>query len=670
MILRGRLSAALILSSYRTVVTPVAPPRYVRRRIRESMVRHVLTAAQPLTVSDLIDLVRGTCDVEGYASAHREEQGDASFPNSSSDEQPPTHAVGTEKERQVRHLTNFLVANTPEQGDTSSSSYKKQSNYLIESTVRLLLAVDPQFRVSVGGYVCYPNLPSMIIASTNVERNESWVRSMRSLVRAEEAAHRTTVDCNDNRTTRRIVSARAEEGAPSRGWSYIVSLWCMLDPLSETPEENDVGRRDLKQDTQCSKRNASRGGGSFSEHLAELWIKTYDSKELPPLLCEGSPTGGWPGARPCEFRECTEGNDALRRWCAETREGYVNDLLLAKAVLAPAAKTLLQQVNFHMAYLFNLIVGVPITLGRLSALVQWESHPFAMHYRSFLHFVVLFTGCSAVLQMERYEMRRREVQKRWRSLLWVQVHEEWERQRQQQLVGRFASRTLVDEAHANTRTGQVEAALANVSGTSDDYGDIGGTPRVSLGAEHYRFWVTSTSGPSVSPKFADVCRCVFLMPSAGMAPVDVTTRSPSEVMDDLAAMEQRNGEEKGGTVNDIVVFAATPFVLEQRICRLVRLWWLLEGQRTSQDRTNDVVITIRRLSQLCLWEHEYGNPAASRMMLHYLQSSEHTEGVIKLVPPPEQSVTKPDSVDTAGQWLVVVSRAKKTGKKSAEIDGS
>nr|CCD11955.1 unnamed protein product [Trypanosoma congolense IL3000] len=627
-------------------------PTDVKHRIRDCMVRHVLLAPEPLTVQNLVDLVEET-HAAGEASselsvtsesggfAHR-----GKHPTSPQEEQISEEA-GAKDDGMGYHvgcLSDLLLSGSLAREAAHLQGENRANN--LESLVRLLLAVDPEFRVSRAGFVCYPNLPSLFTASTNMGSDGLLMRKMRSFIRkGEEAAEYRRQGGLSKSNCSSSGSSLVEKEPELCRWSYVMSLCCMLDSFSDAVEGETSRQVGGICETPLTKRKNYGKEESVSQRLVNLWIEKCGVKKLPALICEGSSLQEERHAICCsELREHMEGNDVLRRWCTETREGYINELLSSKSFLGPSAKSLLQQVNAHVAYLFNLIVAVPITLGRLSSLIQWETFPFAAQYRSLLHFTILFTGCPAVLQMERYETRRREAQKQWRSLLWENVHEEWDKQRHAQLSRRFASHSAIEEELEEP----AQATKGLLNNTAEPHYDT--TLLTSGKRGQYHFWVSSTSGPAVSPKLLDVCRCVFMQPLEDMALLDVTTRSPSEVMDALVSQGTKGVGEAVDTMNDFVVFATTPFVLEHRICRVVRRWWLLEGQHQTQGNADKAVITVERLSRLCLWEHEYGTETASRMMLHYLQSLEFTEETIQLLPP----AACPLATEGAGRWRVVV----------------
>ncbi|RNF17942.1 hypothetical protein TcG_05306 [Trypanosoma cruzi] len=622
-----------------------------QRCIREIMVRQVLLSSKPLTSNELVELVKRKYH-EAKETVQTTSMSSQEGEYRKATETPVVASVGdddVEKEGEavtdspVEYLRGFLMSVSTGPANVLPTQ-DGISPCPVESTVRLILAIDSQFRVSPAGYVCYPNLPSLILASTDVEQKETWLHLGRRIVRAEEARH-----CFSGNDHGAMAATRGNSCVPSR-WSYVLSLWFMLDAFTET--EDVVDEKDA-----ATERNGTHEGMTISMRLMAQWVNAFDERELPPLLlrelltAEGQSISRSPSvSAPQELRDSVEGKDILRRWCFEAREGFLSSMLVNAPQLTQSQPMLLQQVNEQLGFFFLFLSGAPISLGRMSALIQWASLPFASQYRSLLHFLLIYTGNPAVAQMERNGKRRREVLKRWTDLLRSRLQEDRGRHRQPRqiggrhsLSGRYASQEHTEE------TADVDALPA--SSESNDARDIShgkASWARQISSEQYALWMQSSSGPMVNPKLMDVCRCLFLTPTE-MTPLDVTTLTPSEVLESFTA--------KKCAENDVVVFSVLPYVLERRICRVIRVWWALEGQYTTEVKPSDAiaVISVQRLCQLCLWEHEYGAAAASRMMLHYLRSVITGETTVQLLPPSSVSkIMTPTSVKDAGCWLVVL----------------
>ncbi|KAH9600777.1 hypothetical protein LSM04_005449 [Trypanosoma melophagium] len=631
-----------------------------QRCIREIMVRQLLLSSQPLTIRGLVDLVHGE-----YIKA-RDSCGNSTLHDTWSN---MTSTVSS----QIAYLHDFLLSSAKTEKESTISHKGKNNISPVEGTVRLILALDPQFRVSSAGYVCYPNLPSLLVPTMNIDHNEAWVRTTRKLVRMEESKHGdSAVD----------VAANKKEHVLSSRWSYMLSLWYLLDSVMES--EDDTASKETNRILSTS----TTGNGeyiSLSKLLVDLWVKAFDARDLPVLLRSDSTsssasTGNTTGTEtkchiPLELHACDEGNDHLRRWYAEAKEGYVSSALLGAPLLNQSTSTLLQFVNDQVGYLFTLIIATPITVGRLAGLIQWASLPFAAHYRSLLHFLLIYTGNPAVVRMEQHELRRRETQRRWVELLRAKrIRYEDHRVRQRNsrsqvvdrriLTGRYASQECVEEDVKDAKESSSSSSLFNVSDMNSHNNTANegtGTTR-EVSSEQYGWWWRSSDGPSVNPRFSDVCRCIFMQPHE-MIPLDLSKRTPSEIMEYFDETDKEN------TANSIVVFSAAPYVFERRICRIMRSWWILEGQYTVKEKSHaisisssfgsdkTVIITIRRLCQLCLWEHEYGTVPACNMMLHYLKLVTRGENIIELIPP-STSTGKTTQSSTeggdAGNWLVLL----------------
>lgn len=634
-------ASTAVLSSAISPPTRAASPISSQRRIREIMVRQLLLSPQPLTPRELVDAVGRVYNKAEKADRGKRTNVSSSFKDDDSSNTAMASGCGEEIEEgstktrastaqgYVEYLRDLLMSASAEAKDEMFGS-QKRSSYLVESTVRLLLALDSQFRISPAGYVCYPNLPSLILSSTNVDQSDPWLCTGRRLVRAEEGKH----SCGSGEDT---VTASVGSSNVTPGWSYMLSLWFMLDALMET--EDGIDAKDAASNATVNSSDCSCV--NISQRLVKHWVSAFDRREIPLLLHQASSAGTTHSGSstvfsassfrmPLELRESVEGNDSLRRWCSEANEGYLSAALTNVSQLAQSAPLLFPQINEQVGYLFTYIIGTPITLGRLAALIQWPSLSFAGHYHSLLHFLLVYTGNPAVVQMERQEMRRREAQKRWRDLLWSRLREERGLHGPQRrlderhlLSGRYASREYAET------TPNVDERVA------------AGARKIS--AEQYTWWMQCSCGPSVNPKLVDVCRCMFLEPGV-KEPLDIATHTPSELLESVEAAEM--------DTNGVVVFCTMPYVFERRICRLIRAWWTFEGQYTTKNKPSDAIaaITVRRLCQLCLWEHEYGAAAASDMMLHYLRSATRGETSVQLVPPSAAST----STEDAGRWLVVL----------------
>ncbi|EKF30364.1 hypothetical protein MOQ_005828 [Trypanosoma cruzi marinkellei] len=644
--------AAVAVAAGATRPATVMLPVQSQRCIREIMVRQVLLSSKPLTSHELVDLVKRNYH-EAKETVQTTSMSSQEGKCRKATEKPVVTNVGNDDVKRageavtdspVEYLRGFLMSVS-----TGPANVLPTQDRIppcpVESTVRLILAIDSQFRVSPAGYVCYPNLPSLILASTDVEQKETWLHMGRRLVRAEEARH--YVSGSDHGA---MAATGGNSRVPSR-WSYMLSLWFMLDAFTET------------EDVVEGKNVATGGNGThddvtISMRLMTEWVDAFDERELPPLLlrevltAEGRRISRSPSvSAPQELRDSMEGKDILRRWCSEAREGFLSGMLVNAPQLTQSQPTLLQQVNEQLGYFFTFIIGAPISLGRLAALIQWASLPFASQYRSLLHFLLIYTGNPAVAQMERHGKRRREVLKRWTDLLRSRLQEDRSRHRhprqtggRHSLSGRYASQEHMEE------TADVDTLPASSEGNDArdiSHGKASWAGQIS--SEQYALWMQSSSGPLVNPKLVDVCRCLFLTP-AEMTPFDVATLTPSEVLDSFTANK--------GAENDVVVFSVLPYVFERRICRVIRVWWALEGQYMTEVKPSDAVavISVQRLCQLCLWEHEYGAAAASRMMLHYLRSVITGETTVQLMPPPSSvsNIMTPTSVKDAGCWLVVL----------------
>ncbi|ORC88148.1 uncharacterized protein TM35_000182050 [Trypanosoma theileri] len=716
-------SSAAVSATRQTTIN--IPHISAQRRIREIMVRQVLLSSQPLTITALVDLVyreyMGTKDLCG---------------NSKPSHQPNTSDTTIAVSNHIVYLHDFLLstAKKEEREDNvnhANSHEEKHYASQVEGTVRLILALDSQFRVSPAGYVCYPNLPSLLVSTSNLDHNETWVRTTRRLVHIEEAKHSADVNSAVNK----------KKGNVTSRWSYMLSLWYLLDSVMDSDNAfflgKETNRRNISTNVVGNERDIS-----LSQHLVELWVNTFDARDIPVLLRSDktSSSSNVSSTRtdtkfhtPLELHACDEGNDYLRRWCTEAKEGYVGTALLGAPLLTQSTSTLLQVVNEQLGYLFTVIIATPITIAQLAALLQWSSLPFAAHYRSLLHFLLIYTGNPAVVRMEKHEMRRRETQRRWVELLRAKrirssnddphnynynsgrprssrTHGMDRRSR----TGRYASRECVEEEinikETSSNITVVGSGSSDVNNNNNNNNnnnslhntsdEVKGTTR-EVSAEQYGWWWQSSDGSSVNPKITNVCRCIFMQPNE-MKPLDVNNRTPSEIMEDFDETEnkkkKREEEEEGkkNTANNIVVFCAAPYVFERRICRIMRSWWAFEGQYTMNTKTHAVssttstntnttntvdtvdslsnagvgektiVITIRRLCQLCLWEHEYGSPAASKMMLHYLKVVTRGDNVVQLIPPSSSSLK---GEDDAGNWLVLLRNAREEGNSAKTLGG-
>ncbi|ESL06392.1 hypothetical protein TRSC58_05936 [Trypanosoma rangeli SC58] len=618
------------------------------RRIRETMVRSVLLSSKPLKSHEFVDIVKreyhqatttvptkSTLPQEAWNSKDSATRVAASVKESDVD----VHGdAGTQSP--IAYLLSFLSSASKEPGDLSSI-HDAASSCAVEATVRLLLAIDSQFRVSPAGYVCYPNLPSLFLASTNVEQDDTWLQVGRQIVQPDEAR---SCSSGGKHGCRAAIGAGAGE---LTRWTYMLSLWFMLDAFTEADDVVDHGNA-------ATDSLNTHNGASVSKRLMQHWVAAFDERELPPLLLQEVTAGGGrdiPSARSVstslELRETLEGSDVFRRWCSEAKDGYLGDILVHAPQLTQSQSLLLQQVNDQLGYFFVFLLGAPIPLGRLSALMQWASFPFASHYRSLLHFLLLYTGNPAVAQMERQVKRRREANKRWANVLRSRVLEDqgrhWHPDKRHPLAGRYASRECKKETPDAT---ELTAASGGNDTKSVSRGESLGVRLIS--GEQCALWLRNGSGSLVNPKIADVCRCLFLQP-ATMTPLEVTTQTPSEVLESFETVA-------AGAENDVVVFSLLPYVFERRVCRVIRAWWAFEGQYTTATKPSGAiaVIPVQRLCQLCLWEHEYGAAAASKMMLHYLRSVITAEAVVQLVPPPALADATATSTEDAGRWLVVL----------------
>ncbi|KAH8620790.1 hypothetical protein ERJ75_000025700 [Trypanosoma vivax] len=131
-------------------------------------------------------------------------------------------------------------------------------------------------------------------------------------------------------------TARGDKG---QGWSYILSLWCLLDSLAECEVGGRIqpGGRACNVNSGCG-HDTSRGEVTVSEKLVDSWMGAFDAGDVPSILCGGGTGSGCGGGHqtarravpPLEFRECVEGSDALRRWHTEAKEGFVSELLTVK----------------------------------------------------------------------------------------------------------------------------------------------------------------------------------------------------------------------------------------------------------------------------------------------------------------------------------------------------
>ncbi|RNF08014.1 hypothetical protein TraAM80_02946 [Trypanosoma rangeli] len=616
------------------------------RCIRETMVRSILLSSKPLKSHEFVDIVKreyhhhqATTTVPTKSTLPQEawsNKGSATRVAASVRESDVEVYGEAGTQSPIAYLLSFLSSASKESGDTSSI-HDAASSCPVEATVRLLLAIDSQFRISPAGYVCYPNLPSLFLASTNVEQDDTWLQVGRQIVRADEAR---PCSRGGEHGCRAAISAVAGE---LTRWTYMLSLWFMLDAFTEADDGNAA-----------TDGLNTHDGASVSKRLMQHWVAAFDERELPPLLLQEVTTGGgWDisSARSVssslELRETLEGSDVFRRWCSEAKEGYLGDILVHAPQLTQSQPLLLQQVNDQLGYFFVFVLGAPIPLGRLSALMQWASLPFASHYRSLLHFLLLYVGNPAVAQMERQLKRRREANKRWTNVLRSRLLEDqgrhWHPDKRHPLVGRYASREYKEKTPDTTE-------LTAAPGGNDTKRTSGGKSlEVGLiSSEQCALWLRNGSGSLVNPKITDVCRCLFLQPEA-MTPLEVTTQTPSEVLESFEAVA-------AGSDNDVVVFSLLPYVFERRVCRVIRAWWALEGQYTTATRPSGAiaVIPVQRLCQLCLWEHEYGAAAANKMMLHYLRSVITAEAVVQLVPPPALADATATSTEDAGRWLVVL----------------
>ncbi|RNF22244.1 uncharacterized protein Tco025E_03176 [Trypanosoma conorhini] len=620
----------------------VVLPLQSQRRIREIMVRRILLSSKPLTSHEFVELVRREYhQVEAPAqsksgSAHEAEGAEG----------PATRAAGSRRRSDVEvmgdaaahnpvaYLRGYLSSASTETAGTPPAR-AAAAPCPVEATVRLLLALDSQFRLSSAGYVCYPNLPSLFLASSNVDQDAAWVQAGRRILRADEARPRGSGG------DVAVRAATGEGAGEASRWTYMLSLWFMLDALAESVEA--VGEKGA-----ATGSHGAHASAFVSTQLMHHWIAAADARELPPLLLQELAAAGQrdvPSARcvstSLELRESVEGNDMFRRWCSEAREGYMSDILLHAPQLTQTHSLLLQQVNDQLAYLFTFMLGAPIPLGRLSALIQWASLPFAEHYRSLLHFLLLYAGNPAVAQMERQLRRRRKAQKRWTDVLRSRLKEadgrRWHPGKSYMLAGRYASRERVEETPG--------AAFGSYDHGGASGGKESGERRIS--SELCALWLRNSGGTLVNAKETAVCRCLFLQP-AEMTPLEVTTQTPSEVLEGFAGA--------AGVENDVVVFSVLPYVFERRVCRVIRAWWALEGQYTTKVRPSGAVavVPVWRLCQLCLWEHEYGAAAASKMMLHYLRSVIVREASVQLLPPPTVADATATPMEDAGRWLVAL----------------
>ncbi|KEG12642.1 hypothetical protein DQ04_01561090 [Trypanosoma grayi] len=632
------------------------------------MVRQVLLASEPLTPDELVRKVRNAHEKEPCESATTPSP---TSPLSSAAAAKVSPANVAEASGRIEYLRSHIMP--PAMVRRGATGGAGGGPCPVESTVRLLLAVDSQFRVSPGGFVCYPNLPSLCLASNTADRNERWMRTAWRIVSPEEGS------CNSNKNNSGVNDATVEsvELKEVSGWNYMLSFWwVMLD----IPDEDNGPKASSKVAAAMAPGSTAHERMCISQSLVDHWISTFDQRDLPLLLRNAAPAGSsgdgdqsqaWtqrrgppPPEAPLEFRESVEGNDCLRRWCVEAREGVLGETLVGAPLLTQSSSAMMQIINEQIGLLFGHVVGTPITLGRLSALIQWESLPFAAHYQSLLHFLLVYTANPSVVQMERRELRRREAHKQWTELLWARIERERCRHLQPHYSGerhslsrRYASREYVEDPPVEKENAE---AIDDDGSSNSSVPHEQATWAKEVSSAQYLSWVQCSSGLNVNPRPLEVCRCVFLQPAA-MEPLEVATRTPSEVAEALTKQKKKGKNAEEGATNDMVVFSTTRYVFVRRIFRVVRLWWVFEGQHVAVDKEAGIRITVQRLCQICLWEHEYGAPAAANMMLQYLQlliANGVTE--VQLLPPPSASASE------AGCWLVALRSYGESSRRAVE----
>ncbi|KPI87468.1 hypothetical protein ABL78_3457 [Leptomonas seymouri] len=564
------------------------------------------------------------------------------------------------------------------------------------------LFCDPEFRVSVySGAVCYPALPSLLLAHSDRMKDACRIKGCYALQWATGSAPSTT-------TTTTAAAAASREGkraylshltsappttvpgssgssstslpehAPnflwlngSAGcppWTLAHSEYAMYDAYfsHKLTAESSTATQEEKSESRAATAAAAAMTlegltGTSGHRLVDYFIlQSASMRVMGEAAADGDGLIGSDRAAARAFpamgwNEGRQGSLLLQQYVNELADAdgqYGFSLLQCATMRQPSGE--LYRANLRlMGGLFRHLLSVPISVARLSTMLRWNlSVHHAGIYRSLLYLLLVIGANPTVHRLEAGTQQRIRATTRCAELFGDRSSASSDADERRDARQQVRQALLALDASSALHEGeQVEAESAASPGKRlrDTFAEEGAVlrhlpladervvevlclrvlPHARPGsARQLRF-----APPNVSPSFRGYpLQYIEVLPTWSHTPEEILNHLRAAHLSDKAK-EASAGQEPGVTLQPDPCWLEKheePYIL---VCAM-KARTMRSHLRTTASRFSDVVesgpMTVRQLSVITLWAHEYGAEMAAEMLFVLLLLNPH---FVRLRPP-------------------------------------